>query len=84
MPGAAGQAALLPAAPSASCPASASLSRGPVTSLALALLSLCELAGGRMGKLVPEGGLPSAAPWWGGRCPRQRLWYSIVFYFEKF
>lgn len=80
MPGAAGQAALLPATPSASCPASASLSRGPVTSLALALLSLCELAGGRMGKLVPEGGFPSAAPWWGGRGPRQRLvFYSVLF-----
>lgn len=63
MPEAAGQAELLPTAPSASCPASASLSQGPVTFLAW---PCSELAGGRTGMSVLKWGLPFTAPRRGG------------------
>lgn len=75
MPEAAGQAGLLPATPSASFPASASLSQGPVIFLAW---PCSELAGGRTGMSVLKWGLPSTAPQWGGSSISQGLWGCIV------
>lgn len=71
MPEAAGQAGLLPAAPSASCPASARLSQGPVTFWAW---PCSELAGGRTGMWVLKWGIPSTAPRCGRSSTSQGLW----------